>query len=135
MVARTSHLKTMTPDIHLQNAKIELLEAVAMRLLEPPPSPQQCVDGRSPIFDVPFRSLARSRSPSPNGPVALVGLMEMSPQKQRRTSGLARYPHSAGTQGAASTGVLRSVPFATAAVATRGCKRSGRQDWRPEPQV
>ena len=64
--------------IHLQNAKIELLEAVAklelaMRLLEPPPSPQQCFDGRSPTFDVPFRSLARSRSPSPNGPVALVG--------------------------------------------------------------
>ena len=71
--------------IHLQNAKIELLEAVAklelaMRLLEPPPSPQQCFDGRSPTFDVPFRSLARSRSPSPTGHVALVGSMEMSPQ-------------------------------------------------------
>ena len=60
-------------------ARWELLEAVARFAIAsrpwtpPPPSPQPWDDdGASPTFDVPFRSLARSRSPSPVPTVYLV---------------------------------------------------------------
>ena len=57
---------------YMVKARWELLEAVARFAIAsrpwtpPPPSPQPWDDdGASPTFDVPFRSLARSRSPSP----------------------------------------------------------------------